>query len=153
MVSACLLGVACAYDGRPRRDGQLLEGLAGRCILPVCPEQLGGLPTPRTPAEITGGGGSEVLRGRARVLIATGDDVTRQYLRGAREVCRLAEELGTSEAVLKPGSPACGPESHYDGTFTSRRVEGMGVAARALWERGVRILTPKGYLERVRLGK
>lgn len=147
MVSACLLGVACAHDGRPRLDEELAGALAGGAVLPVCPEQLGGLPTPRPPAEIAGGSGAEVLRGRARVLTARGHDVTRQYLRGAREVCRLAGMAGCSGAVLRPRSPACGPASHYDGSFASRLVRGMGVTAGALSERGVLVLTPKDYLE------
>lgn len=148
MVSACLLGVPCAYDGRDRRDDRLVEILAAGPVLPVCPEQLGGLPTPRTPAEITGGSGAEVLEGRARVRTACGEDVTQQYLRGASRVCRLAERAGCSRAVLKPRSPACGPDGHYDGTFTSTLIRGMGVVAQALSERGVSVSTPKDYQER-----
>lgn len=149
MVSACLMGAACAYDGEGRED-EALQGILGvRWIVPVCPEQLGGLPTPRSPAEITGGSGVDVLCGRAEVRTGCGRDVTEHFRRGARETVRLAGLLGCSLAVFKPRSPSCGPGDHYDGSFTGRLVTGAGVTAEALRRQGVRVVTPMEYREAV----
>ena len=130
LVSACLLGVSCRYDGRSKAY-PLVEELCRRHeVVPVCPEQLGGLPTPRTPAERQGG----------RVVTKTGGDVTEQYLRGAAEVVRLARLLGCSVAVLKERSPSCGSGAVYDGTFTGTLTDGFGTAAEALRAAGIRVL-------------
>jgi len=90
IVSACLAGVRCRYDGEDREDPKVLELLAGGEAVPVCPEQLGGLPTPRSRAEFVGGDGEDVLDGRARVVSEEGVDVTDFFLRGAEEVLRIA---------------------------------------------------------------
>ena len=130
LVSACLLGVSCRYDGRSKAY-PLVEELCRRHeVVPVCPEQLGGLPTPRTPVERQGG----------RVVTKTGGDVTEQYLRGAAEVVRLARLLGCSVAVLKERSPSCGSGAVYDGTFTGTLTDGFGTAAEALRAAGIRVL-------------
>ena len=129
LVSLCLLGVECRYDGRGNACGAL-EKLAERCeIVPVCPEQLGGLPTPRTPAE----------RREDRVVTRGGYDVTDAFDRGAAQACRLAEALQIRWALLKARSPSCGAGQIYDGTFTGRLVPGMGVTAEALRAMGVRV--------------
>ena len=108
LVSACLLGLRTRYDGG-RLSEPLAEALLGHYrVIPVCPEQLGGLPTPRPPAEILGGDGAEVLSGTARVVNAQGEDVTRAFLCGAEEVLRLARLFGVRRAFLKAGSPSCG---------------------------------------------
>ena len=108
LVSACLLGVSCRYDGKSKTY-ELMDQLCRRHeVVPVCPEQLGGLPTPRTPAERRG----------ERVVTRDGGDVTAQYLRGAREVLGLAQSLGCTVAVLKERSPSCGAGQIYDGSFT-----------------------------------
>lgn len=109
MTSACLLGVCCRYDGASRPDAGCLR-LAGRaCLVPFCPEQLGGLPTPRPAAEIRGGDGADVLAGRAGVFrVADGVEVTEAFVRGAEEALRLAELLAADGFLLKGGSPSCG---------------------------------------------
>jgi uncharacterized protein YbbK (DUF523 family) len=110
-VSACLLGVACRYDNDSRPDPHAISLLeAGRAI-PVCPEQLGGLPTPREPASIQGGDGGDVLDGMARVIDVHGKDVTDQFMKGARQVLLVAERAGVREALLKKKSPSCGVRS------------------------------------------
>ena len=130
LVSACLLGVCCRYDGQSKAY-PLVEELCRRHeVVPVCPEQLGGLSTPRTPAERQGG----------RVVTKTGGDVTAQYLRGAAEAVRLAQLLGCSVAVLKERSPSCGSGEIYDGTFTGTLTDGFGTAAEALRAAGIRVL-------------
>ena len=129
LVSACLLGVNCRYNGK----GELAPGireLMERCHpVPVCPEIMGGLPTPRTSAERSGG----------RVITRDGDDVTDAYERGAEEAVRLAKLYGCRYAVLKERSPSCGSGTIYDGTFTGTRIPGDGVTAARLAQEGVAV--------------
>ena len=131
LVSACLMGLECRYDGRDNRCARI-DALASRAALvPVCPEQLGGLPTPRTPAERLG----------ARVLTRDGRDVTDAFRRGAEQALRLKEMLGARYALLKARSPSCGARGVYDGSFSGRVIPGEGVAAEALRRAGVRTFT------------
>lgn len=127
LVSACLLGVRCRYDG----TGKVMDdvgALAGRYhLVPVCPEQLGGLPTPRHKAE----------RRDDRVWSEAGEDVTTAFQRGAEEVVRLAIALGVSRAVLKEGSPSCGVLRIKDGHFCGRSVPGRGVTTEHLVAAGI----------------
>ena len=136
LISACLLGVECRYDGAARPLRSLLPEIAGEALLPVCPEELGGLPTPRPPAEIIGGDGEAVLDGRARLVRSDGTDVTEAFLRGAERVVELARRHGVREAYLRSGSPSCGAgRTHVDG----RIAAGFGVAAAALRRAGVQV--------------
>lgn len=130
LVSACLLGVSCRYDGQSKVY-PLVEELCRRHeVVPVCPEQLGGLPTPRVPAERQG----------AQVVTKEGGDVTAQYLRGAAEAVRLARKLGCTVAILKERSPSCGSGEIYDGSFTGTLTAGFGTAAEALRAAGIRVM-------------
>lgn len=104
--------------------------------VPVCPETLGGLPVPRTPSEITGGDGGDVLAGRARVVDAEGRDVTDAYVNGAKRSLLVALQAGCAGAVLKARSPSCGAGTIYDGTFTHTRTPGDGVLAALLRHHG-----------------
>lgn len=127
LISACLLGTACRYDGQSKPH-PLVRALAERHqLVPVCPEQLGGLPTPRTPSERRGD----------RVVTADGADVTEQYRRGAAETLALCRMLGCEAAVLKERSPSCGSGAIYDGTFTSALTDGWGAAAELLRKNGI----------------
>ncbi len=109
LISACLIGVNCRYDGRGKINHGLLTRLKGRNLLPVCPEQLGGLPTPRPPAMLVGGDGFMVLQGMARVLtVETELDVTSAFLKGAEQCAYLARILGVKKCILKSRSPSCG---------------------------------------------
>ncbi|HHW05947.1 MAG TPA: DUF523 domain-containing protein [Clostridia bacterium] len=139
IVSACLAGVKCKYNGEDNFTPLCRELLALTPVQLVCPEQLGGLPTPRVPAEIRGGSGEDVLAGRGRVLTGDGRDVTGAFLRGARETLRVARLLGASGAVLKEGSPSCGSRRIYDGTFQGCRKAGQGVTAALLRREGLEI--------------
>lgn len=132
LVSRCLLGEPCRYDGRsvPVPELEKLRQ-AGHVLIPVCPEVLGGLPTPRSPAERQPDG---------RVVNRAGEDVTAAYLEGAGRTLALAREAGCTLAVLKAKSPSCGCRGIYDGSFTGRLVPGQGVAARLLEESGVRVV-------------
>lgn len=141
LVSACLAGRACAYDGSARPDETILELVReGRAIL-VCPEEEGGLGTPRPAAEIAGGSGEAVLDGRAQVVTDGGIDVTAQYLEGARIAVVRARDQGCAAAVLKARSPACGCGHIYDGSFSKTLREGEGVAAAALRRAGIEVFT------------
>ena len=129
LVSACLLGCACRYDGKGQENEAVLALLKAHTLVPVCPEQLGGLCTPRPCAE----------RRSGRVVTADHHDVTQAYERGAREALRLYRTLGCEAAVLKARSPSCGSRTIYDGTFSGVRIRGEGVCAQYLRENGVRI--------------
>ena len=127
LVSACLLGARCRYDGESKAHPEM-ETLAEQHILiPVCPEQLGGLPTPRPPAERKG----------ERVVTQTGKDVTEQYRRGAEEALKLCKLLGCEAAVLKERSPSCGCGEIYDGTHSKALTAGDGVTAELLKMQGI----------------
>lgn len=141
LVSGCLLGIPCRYDGRDSLDRSLLKHLSSSPIISLCPEQLGGLPTPRLPARIVGGSGTDVLAGRAKVLDSEGRDVTAQFLRGAELTCKTAKLLGMKEAFLKTGSPSCG--SGKPGK-TITRCALKGVTAALLAREGVRIVPRRG---------
>ena len=127
LISACLLGCACRYDGgsKPRPDAVALA--ARHQLVPVCPEQLGGLPTPRPPAERVGD----------RVLTKAGGDVTDNYRRGAEQALLLCQLNGCQAAVLKEKSPSCGCGAVYDGTFTGTLAAGDGVTAETLKAAGI----------------
>ncbi len=141
LVSACLAGRACRFDGgtNPDRSVRLFEE-EGRAVL-VCPEEDGGLGTPRPPAEIQGGDGGDVLAGRARVVTRAGRDVTEEYLRGARIALERARSAGAEVAILKARSPSCGCGEIYDGSFTREPRGGDGVTAALLKQEGIRVFT------------
>ncbi len=136
IVSACLAGVNCRFDGKNSATVCIKEMVKSGRALPLCPEQLGGLSTPRAPSEISGGDGADVLAGRERVINSAHEDVTEQYLRGAEEVLKIAKLSGAAEAVLKDRSPACGCAKIYRG---GNLVEGAGVCAALLKKEGIKV--------------
>ena len=127
LISACLLGARCRYDGASKEHPEVLKLAERHTLVPVCPEQLGGLPTPRTPSERQGDA----------VCTREGEDVTEAYRRGAEEALRLCRMLGCAAAVLKERSPSCGCGEIYDGTFTGTLTAGDGVTAELLKSRGI----------------
>ena len=129
LISACLLGASCRYDGGSK-PVLSVEALMGRYqLVPVCPEQLGGLPTPREPSERQGDS----------VVMKSGIDVTEQYRRGAEQALHLARVFGCKKAVLKERSPSCGSGTIYDGTFSGGLTAGDGVTAALLREKGITV--------------
>jgi uncharacterized protein YbbK (DUF523 family) len=141
LVSACLAGRACRFDGSSNPDDFVTRLVAsGRAVL-VCPEVDGGLRTPRPPAEIIGGSGDDVLAGRARVVTSGGTDVTDAYIAGARRALAMAERSGAKSAVLKARSPSCGRGEIYDGTFSGKTAPGDGVTAALLRAHGIDVLS------------
>lgn len=144
LVSACLLGELCRYDGRVNPSIRPIlnaRGYRDEDIIGFCPEMAGGLPCPRDPAEITGGTGAEVIDGKARVLTRTGEDVTVAYLEGAREALSIARKRRVVCAVLRSQSPSCGRDNIYDGSFTRTTKSGQGVTADLLTRRVIPIYT------------
>lgn len=129
LISACLLGMGCRYDG----GGKLLDGLGDLTdwvhLIPVCPEIYGGLKTPREPAERKGN----------RIFTKSGKEVTDEYYKGAQEILRLSQFFHCSAAILKERSPSCGYGEIYDGSFGGKLVDGKGVAAELLWENGITV--------------
>jgi uncharacterized protein YbbK (DUF523 family) len=131
IVSACLAGVNCRYDGGSKPCEAVIQLVAQGTALPVCPEQLGGLPTPRPPAEQQG----------VSIVTCEGVDVSAQFRRGAQEALKIARLAGASTAILKARSPSCGCGRVYDGTFSGRLVDGDGIFARLCLEAGIRVTT------------
>ena len=145
LVSACLLGIACRFDGQgcpaPELHGPAVRGE----VVPVCPEVLGGLSTPRPPAEIenaaAGLDGHAVLDGQTRVLRSDGVDVTAQFIQGAQATLTLARQLGIRQAILKARSPSCGSGWIHEGKFAGTLVLGDGVAAALLKRNGIQVVS------------
>lgn len=141
LVSACLLGIKCRYDGGTKKNETLMKLAAKGRVIPVCPEQLGGCPTPRYQSEIAGGSGADVLCGRCHVAARDGHDVTEHFVKGAEETLKLAVSCGVKKAVLKARSPSCGYGQIYDGTFSGVLRDGNGVTAELLSKNGIEVFT------------
>jgi len=137
LVSACLLGVCCRYDGKSKPSESIIALAEEHQLIPVCPEQLGGLATPRPPAERQG---DEIRR-------QDGGDVTKEYRKGAQEAARLYELLQCDCAILKSRSPSCGSGVIYDGSFTGSLREGDGVTAQLLKEKGIPVFSDEQEAE------
>ncbi|WP_030830458.1 DUF523 domain-containing protein [Streptomyces hygroscopicus] len=144
LVSACLRGVPCRFDGRHKVSPEGEEAVAGRAVVSFCPEVAGGLATPRRPAELVGGDGHDVLDGTARVLEDTGRDVTEAFVAGARRALAAARQAGCTEALLMPRSPSCGRGVVYDGSFAGELVPGDGVTAALLERNGIAVRSAPG---------
>lgn len=140
LISACLMGVNCKWNGESNLQDKLLE-LAKFChVILVCPEQLGGLSTPRNPAEI-------VSSNPIKVMDKMGNDITLAYVKGSLEVLRLVKLFSIKKAILKAKSPSCGNKQTYDGTFTHNLIPREGVTAKLLKEHKVKIINEIEFLE------
>ena len=135
LVSACLLGVNCKYNGGNNYNEKINEFLSDKEIIPICPEIYGGLPTPRPASEIKGN----------RVINVEGKDVTNEFRKGAEETLKLAKMLGVKKALLKAKSPSCGYKMIYDGTFSNQLIEGNGITTELLLQEGIEVLTEKDF--------
>lgn len=133
LVSACLLGINCKYSGDNNDNDRVKKYLEGKVFIPVCPEQLGGLSTPRPPAEINGD----------KVITKDNKDVTTNFIKGAEETLKIAKLQGCKKAILKEGSPSCGSNFIYDGTFSGTKVEKMGVTASLLKSNQIEVVSEK----------
>ncbi|MCX6759915.1 MAG: DUF523 domain-containing protein [Candidatus Nealsonbacteria bacterium] len=136
LVSACLLGVNCQYNGESDFAKELLDFLKDKGeFIAVCPEVLGGLPIPRDGAEIIGD----------KVKTVKGKDVTKEFLIGAEKVLKFAKENNIHLAILKAKSPSCGVGMIYDGTFSRKLIKGDGITAALLKKNGIKVMTEKDY--------
>ncbi|MGF0553923.1 DUF523 domain-containing protein [Clostridioides difficile] len=133
LVSACLIGINCKYSGDNNENEKVKEYLKGKEFTLVCPEQLGGLSTPRPPAEIVDG----------KVITKDNKDVTENFVRGANETLKIANLYVCNEAILKEGSPSCGCNLIYDGSFSGKKIPGKGITARLLEEEGIKVKSEK----------
>ncbi|MDR2977303.1 MAG: DUF523 domain-containing protein [Streptococcaceae bacterium] len=131
LVSACLAGFPCRYDGSAKADIEVVDLVRDGRAIPICPEQLAGLPTPRAAAEIIG----------EKVFTNTGEDITESFRRGAEETLKLARQFGCRRAMLKSKSPSCGFGKVYDGSFSGKLIDGSGLTAKLLSESGIEIET------------
>ena len=143
IVSACLLGENCKYSGGNNKSENVIKYLEDKEYILVCPEQLGGLSTPRNPSEIITYGnkdGNDVLSGCTKVLSNKGIDVTKNFIQGAEETLKIAKEHNAKTAILKAGSPSCGYKKIYDGSFLGNKIQGMGVTAATLNKENIALL-------------
>lgn len=141
LISACLLGLDTKYDGKANANQLIMKYCREGCFVPVCPEQLGGLTTPRHPAEIVGGQGVDVLEGNAKVLDDAGNDVTNQFLAGSEQLLRIVDLFQVTAAIMKERSPSCGVNQIYDGSFSHNRRLGQGVSVTALRQAGITVVS------------
>ena len=141
LVSACLLGVNCRYDGSNNRDENAIKRHQTDELVPVCPEEAGGLSTPRPPVEIVGGDGNDVLDGKAKVMTTDGEDKTEEFLKGAQQALELAQSQGATLVILKSKSPSCGCGTIYDGSFSGTLISGDGVTTALLKRHGIEVIS------------
>ena len=141
LISACLCGVNCKYNGLNNYN-EICDKLftSGKAIL-LCPEQLGGLPTPRIPSEIIGESSNILNNNNGSVIDKNGNDVTPQFVKGAKETLQIAKKLNIKKAILKDGSPSCGVHYIYNGNFNGSKIKGMGITAQLLKESSIDIIS------------
>jgi len=137
LCSACLLGIKCRYDGKSKPNKKVIKLARKGVLIPVCPEQLGGLSTPREPAE----------QRKGRVITKSGKDVTKNFKKGAKEVLKLAKLLGIEEAILKQRSPSCGSGQIYDGTFSGNIIKGDGITASLLKRNRIKVISEEDLIK------
>jgi uncharacterized protein YbbK (DUF523 family) len=140
LISACLLGMRCTWSGNDNKNDRAIQLSRVETLIPVCPEQLGGLATPRAPQEIQAGTGDDVLDNECRVLNRNGKDVTSEFITGAEETLEIARQLNIKEFIARSRSPSCGCGQIYDGTFRDRLIDGDGVTTALLRRNGIRII-------------
>ncbi len=141
LISACLCGVDCKYSGKNNySEGAFELFKSGKAML-VCPEQLGGLSTPRHPAEISQGTAEDVINGCCKILNNQGEDVTKQFIKGAEETLKIAKAIDCKKAILKSKSPSCGCGKVYNGNFDGTLIKGNGLTAQLLLNNGIEVVT------------
>ncbi len=142
LISACLAGINCKYSGGNNLNPELRDLVNSGKAVPVCPEQLGGLITPRTPAEIIKDSEENI-----KVITKTGTDVTKEYILGAERALAIAKALNIKTAVLQSRSPSCGCGYIYDGTFTKHLIVGNGITAELFMKNGIKVFSDETYLK------
>ncbi|MGL4990717.1 MAG: DUF523 domain-containing protein [Sarcina sp.] len=140
LVSACLLGENCKYNGGNNKSNIIIEYLKGKEFIKICPEELGGLKTPRNPAEIIGSA-NLVLKGKNFILNNNGQNVTKEFVKGAVKSLEIAKVNNCNMAILKSNSPSCGKGIVYDGTFNNIKIKGNGITTQLLLDNKIEVLT------------
>ncbi|WP_342581113.1 DUF523 domain-containing protein [Ureibacillus sp. FSL W7-1570] len=147
LVSSCLAGLKVRYNGTHCLDEKVAKLIEEKKAVAVCPEVLGGLSTPREPAEIIGGDGNDVLDGKAKVLTENGKDVTEHFLRGAYATLEVAKKVGATLVVLKENSPSCGSTMVYSGEFNGQKIAGDGVTSALLKRNGFKVISEEQFVK------
>ena len=147
LVSACLLGKKVKYDGGSNTNDLLTKYETAGRFMAICPEVVGGLKIPRSPAEIQNGTGVDVIAGRAVVKNKDGQDVTAEFMRGAEGFMELVRKYNVKIAIMKANSPSCGNSHVYDGTFSHKKIAGQGVTASLIGEAGVTVYSEEDLTE------
>ena len=142
LISACLAGINCKYSGGNNLNPDLRDLVNSGKAVPICPEQLGGLITPRTPAEIIKDSEENI-----KVITKTGTDVTKEYILGAERALAIAKALNIKTAALQSRSPSCGCGYIYDGTFTKHLIVGNGITAELFMKNGIKVFSDETYLK------
>lgn len=140
LVSACLVGIDCKYNGGNNSNNRVLEYIKDKEYILVCPEQLGGLSTPRIPSEIVDGDGVDVIDNKSIVIDKEGKDVTQNFIKGAYETLKIARLYNCNEALLKSKSPSCGNSKIYNGKFRGELTNGIGVTTALLSKYGIKVI-------------
>lgn len=147
LVSACLCGVKCKYNGEDNYCADIEKLVKEKKAIIVCPEQLGGMATPRKCSEICGGSGEYVLSKRCKVIDNEMVDVSQNFIKGAEETLKIARLYDVKYAILKRKSPSCGYGEIYDGSFKGNKVSGNGVTAELLHRNGIKIFNEENFKE------
>lgn len=143
VVSACLIGENCKYNGGNNKNEAVLKYLEKKEYITICPECSGGLDTPRVPSEIINGEGIDVIENKSKVMSKTGKDVTDEYLKGAKISLKEAKKYNVKEAILKEGSPSCGVNKIHNGEFKGIKKNGKGITAALFEMNGIEIKSEK----------
>ncbi|MBC1500223.1 DUF523 domain-containing protein [Listeria weihenstephanensis] len=148
-ISSCLTGICCRYDGRSNLVEELKRLIDTGQAISFCPEVLGGMPTPRDPAEIVGGSADDVWSGKARVMTVKGEDVTAEFKAGALKALKEAQAQNIHQVILKANSPSCGSAMVYDGTFSGKKIAGAGITTSLFRQNGIRVMDENAFLASV----
>ncbi|MDR6999632.1 DUF523 domain-containing protein [Neobacillus niacini] len=147
LVSSCLAGFEVRYNGTHSLNNKVNKLVEENKAITICPELLGGLSTPREPAEIIGGNGEDVLDGKAKVVDKSGKDVTQLYIKGAYATLEKAKEINATIVVLKEDSPSCGSSEIYNGEFIGKKIKGMGVTSALLKRNGLKVMAEEQFAD------
>ncbi|WHY71013.1 DUF523 domain-containing protein [Fictibacillus enclensis] len=147
LVSSCLAGLEVRYNGTHSLDNRISKLVDENKAVTICPELLGGLLTPREPAEIVGGDGEDVLDGKARVVEKSGNDVTELYIKGAYATLEKAKKMDATLVVLKENSPSCGSLMIYNGEFKGNKIVGNGVTSALLKRNGLQVISEEQFID------
>lgn len=139
LISACLVGINCKYNGKNNYNEKALELVKNGKAIPICPEQLGGLSTPRNPSEI------RIINNKKYVINNKNIDVTQEFVSGAKEVLKLAKELNVEKVILQSRSPSCGVGKIYSGNFDGKLITGNGILAQMLIDNGIEVIDIEEY--------